>query len=119
MRIPKRVNAAWDWAEEHGRALSAGTILLIIVVGALWLPALGALVAGMVVGGVLVHWRTRKRLDGLRADNDQLLRQTGALRHRITLLEQGVREQASLTTQRLPFIPGTVELPEQPEAEAG
>lgn len=116
MRIPKRVNAVWDWAEEHGRALSAGTILLIIAVGALWLPALGALVAGAVVGGVLTHWRLKRRLERLRADNDQLLRQTGALRHRITLLEQGVREQASLTTQRLPFIPGAVELPE-PEAD--
>ncbi|WP_106400404.1 hypothetical protein [Actinocorallia populi] len=117
MRIPKRVNAAWDWAERHGRALSAGTILLIITVGALWLPALGALVAGMVVGGVLVHRRMRRRLGRLQADNDQLLRQTGALRHKIALLEQGVRRESSVTTQRLPFIPGSVELPEASEAD--
>lgn len=116
MRIPKRVDAAWDWAERHGRALSAGTILLIIAVGALWLPALGALVAGMVVGGALVRWRTRRRLARLTADNDQLLRQNGALRHKIALLERGVREQESVTTQRLPSIPGSLELPETPGA---
>lgn len=105
MRIPKRVDAAWDWAERHGRALFAGTVLLLITVGALWLPALGALVAGLVVGGALARWRSVKGLARLRADNDELLRQNGALTHRIALLEQGVKEQASLTTQRLPFIP--------------
>ncbi|GAA2731767.1 hypothetical protein [Actinocorallia aurantiaca] len=117
MRIPKRVNAVWDWAEQHGRALSAGTILLIVVVGALWLPALGALVAGMVVGGEAVRRRSRRRLERLQSDNDQLLRQNGALRHKVALLEQGIREQASLTTQRLPVIPGTVELPGSAEPD--
>ncbi|MEO3788316.1 hypothetical protein ABGB12_33735 [Actinocorallia sp. B10E7] len=117
MRIPKRVNAVWDWAEQHGRALSAGTVLLLIVAGALWLPALGALVVGTVVGGVLVRGRSKKELVRLRLDNDQLLRQNGALHHKIALLEQGVRERSSLTTQQLPFIPGTVELPESTEAD--
>jgi len=117
VRIPKRVNAVWDWAEQHGRALSAGTILLIVVVGALWLPALGALVAGMVVGGEAVRRRSRRRLERLQSDNDQLLRQNGALRHKVALLEQGIREQASLTTQRLPVIPGTVELPGSAEPD--
>ncbi|GAB3669942.1 hypothetical protein GCM10027589_38230 [Actinocorallia lasiicapitis] len=105
MRIPKRVDAAWDWAERHGRALALGILLVVAVVGALLMPAVGTLAVGMLVGGFAVHRRLTRRLARLRADNDQLLRDNGALHHRIALLERGIKQEASLSTQVLPAIP--------------
>ncbi|WP_148086135.1 hypothetical protein [Actinocorallia herbida] len=105
MRIPKSVDKAWDWAERRGKVLGAVLLLLVAGVGALWLPALGALAVGILVGALVALWRTRRTVASLRADNDQLLRENGAMRHALAALEHGVRRQGSVETQVLPFIP--------------
>ncbi|MDX6741300.1 hypothetical protein [Actinocorallia sp. A-T 12471] len=105
VRIPKSVDRAWDWAERHGKALAAVLLLLVAGAGALLLPALGALAAGILIGAVVTLWRTRRSVAALRADNDQLLRDNGALRHALAAVEHGVRKQGSVDTQVLPFIP--------------
>lgn len=105
MRIPKHVNATWDWAERHGRVLGLTTMLVLTVVGALLLPALGALAAGILVGAVVMHRRMTRRLVRAKAENDELLRENGALAHEVTLLRKGILAEQSLATQQLPFIP--------------
>ncbi|MCD0449568.1 hypothetical protein LO762_10240 [Actinocorallia sp. API 0066] len=105
VRIPRSVDRAWDRAERHGRALGAVVLLLVAGAGALWLPALGALAVGILLGAAAALWRTARRLAALRADNDELLRENGALHHRVAALERGIREHGSVETQVLPFIP--------------
>ncbi|GAB2837497.1 hypothetical protein GCM10022221_41100 [Actinocorallia aurea] len=105
VRIPKSVDKAWDWTERNGKAVGTVVLLIVAGAGALWMPALGALAAGILVGAVAVLWRTRRRVAALRADNDQLLRENGAMKHALAALEHGVRRQGSVETQVLPFIP--------------
>ncbi|GAA3241008.1 hypothetical protein [Actinocorallia longicatena] len=109
MRIPKRVDAAWDWAERHGRALTLGILVVVAVVGALVMPTLGALAVGLLIGGVVVYRRLARRIERLRADNDQLLRDNGNVHHQLALMRRGVKQESSLSTQVLPYIPDSEE----------
>ena len=116
MRIPKRVNDAWDWAEQHGRGLTITAVLLVVAVLALFLPVFAVLAAGLVAGGVAVYLRMSGRQRRLRAEIDDLLRQNGALRHERTVLASGVMAAEDHPTQALLVIPA--EEPE-PEPEPG
>lgn len=110
MRIPKRVNAVLDWMEQHFVAL--GVVVTLVVVAlvatlapvAVGFPAAG-LILGAAVGGFLVHIRMSRRLARARADNDNLLRENGALRHRNTVLASGVITREAQETQALVAIP--------------
>jgi hypothetical protein len=112
LRIPKRVNKALDWAEDHIRVITFIMILVVVSVAALWLPALAAFVLGALVGGVLVRWRLTRRLARLRSEADDLLRENGALRHEKTMLTRGVITASGQLTQKLPIIPRVDESPE-------
>ncbi|REE98691.1 hypothetical protein [Thermomonospora umbrina] len=111
MRIPKRVNAAWDWAESHGRAMAVVILLPILAVGALWSPVLAAFAVGVALGGVVTYTRLSKRIARLRGEVDELLRDNGRLRHRNTVLASGVVQAESLVTQKL------LTIPEQPDSD--
>ncbi|MFC5185157.1 hypothetical protein [Actinomadura harenae] len=137
MRIPKPVNAALDWAELHFGALAAVVALVVAAGAALALPRLVGLplagfVLGTAIGGFLVYARMSRRLARARKENDDLLRENGAMRHRNTVLSSGVITRQSQTTQALLMIPddedldgggsggtnrtqSTVQLPELPD----
>jgi hypothetical protein len=104
LRIPKRVNNALDWAEEHIRVITVVTALVVVSVAALWMPALAAFVLGVLVGGFVVRRWMARRMARLRAEADDLLRENGALRHEKTVLSQGVIASSGQLTQRLPVI---------------
>lgn len=116
MRIPKRVNDAWDWAERHIRGLTVTVVLLVVCGTVFLLPALATLVLGAAVGGALVFNRMSRRQRKLHAEIDDLLRENGALRHQRTVLASGVIAAETQTTEKIMIIPA--ELPELEEAEA-
>lgn len=110
MRIPKPVNAALDWAEQHFGAVAAVVAMVVAAAAALALPSVvglpvAALVLGTAFGGFAVYARMARRLARARRDNDDLLRENGALRHRNTILSSGVITRESQATQALLMIP--------------
>lgn len=105
MRIPKRVNDAWDWAESHGRVTALIALMPILAVGALWSPVLAAFALGALGAGVVTYLRLARRIARLRAEVDELLRETGRLRHRNTMLASGIVQAESAATQKLLSIP--------------
>src|SRR5512139_2853481 len=105
VRIPKRVNAVWDWAEDHGVAVVVTMMLLAVAATALWLPAFAAAFAGLIAGGLVVRLRMAKRAARMRAEIDELLRENGALRHQNTRMVKGAIAAGAVVTQRLPIIP--------------
>ncbi|MEV5572439.1 hypothetical protein AB0L06_20545 [Spirillospora sp. NPDC052269] len=137
MRIPKPVNAALDWAEQHFGALAALVALVVAAAAPLALPSvvglpLAGFVLGVAFGGFALYARMSRRLARARKENDDLLRENGALRHRNTVLSSGVITRQSQTTQALLMIPDdedetggssngrkdsqrTVQLPELPD----
>ncbi len=117
MRIPKRVNDAWDWAEHHIRGLTITAILVVVGVLALFLPVFAVLAAGLVAGGVAVYLRMSGRQRRLRAEIDELLRQNGALRHQRTVLASGVMAAEEHPTQALMVIPAA-EDEDEPEPDS-
>ncbi|MFC4911543.1 hypothetical protein [Actinomadura gamaensis] len=110
MRIPKPVNAALDWAEQHFGALAAVVALVVAAGAALALPRsvglpVAGLVLGLALGGFAVFVRMSRRLARARKENDDLLRENGALRHRNTILSSGVITREAQATQALLMIP--------------
>jgi hypothetical protein len=105
VKIPRRVNAALDWAAGHSRVVLVVLPLLVASVAALWMPALAAFAVGLGVGGVAVHVRMSARVARLRAEADDLLRENGALRHQKTLIAKATVTSGSVLTQRMPSIP--------------
>lgn len=105
MKIPRRLNAALDWAVGNARAILIILPLLVAAVAVLWIPALAAFAVGVGVGGVAVHVRMSKRVARLHAEADDLLRENGALRHQKTVIAKASVTSGSLLTQRLPVIP--------------
>lgn len=105
MRIPRRVNAAWDWLEKHVSIIWAVAIAVSVVATARWVPELAAFILGAAVSGFVVRLRMAARVTKLRSEADDLLRENGALRHEKTMLASGVLSKQSLLTQRLPMIP--------------
>ncbi|SEF88046.1 hypothetical protein SAMN04489712_102365 [Thermomonospora echinospora] len=105
MRIPKRVNAAWDWAESHGRVMALVFLLPILAVGALWSPVLAAFALGAAGGGMVTYTRLSKRITRLRGEVDDLLRECGRLRHRNNMLASGIVQNDVMVTQKLLSIP--------------
>ncbi|ACY99344.1 MULTISPECIES: hypothetical protein [Thermomonospora] len=106
MRIPKPVNAVWDWAEEHGRLMAMLVLLPVLTIGALWAPSLAAFAIGVTVGVMVTYTRLSRRITRLRAEVDELLRDNGRLRHRNTMLESGIVREETVVTQKLLTIPG-------------
>ncbi|WP_433334219.1 hypothetical protein [Spirillospora sp. CA-294931] len=113
MRIPKRVNAVLDWAEQHVGALAVVIALVVAMVAVaaatlaptlIGLPAAG-FVLGAAFGAFAVHLRMNKRVMRVRREVDDLLRENGALRHRNTVLASGVITREAQTTQALVAIP--------------
>lgn len=117
MKIPKRVNTAWDWAEKHSRILGVIAVLVVAALTALWLPALAALFVGVFVGAVAVHRRMMARVRRLRAEMDDLLRENGALRHEKTVLASGVIAAESQPTAALLVIPEVEPKPSDQETK--
>jgi len=105
VRIPKRVNAVLDRVEQHLGALAAVVALAAAAAAAMWIPVLSGFILGLAVGGFLVHLRTAKRITRLRRENDDLLRENGALRHRNTVLASGIITKEAQVTQALLQIP--------------
>jgi hypothetical protein len=104
VKIPKPVNAAWDWVEDHVRLIALVVAVMIAASTVLWIPLLAAFVVGATVGGVVVQLRMAARVTRLRDETDDLLRENGALRHEKTVLASGVISSQALLTQRLPMI---------------
>ncbi|MDN3354788.1 hypothetical protein [Actinomadura sp. DC4] len=109
MKIPRRVNAALDWAAGNARLILIVLPLAVAAVAVLFVPALAAFAVGVVVGGVVVHIQMRARVARLRAEADELLRENGALRHQKTVIAKEVAKETAATesvlTQKLPSIP--------------
>jgi hypothetical protein len=108
VKIPRRVNAAWDWVEHHGKVRWVVAIVITVaavVATARWVPELSTFILGAAVSGAYVRSRMAAREARLRAEVDDLLRSNGALRHEKTMLANGVLSSQSLLTQRLPMIP--------------
>lgn len=105
MKIPKRVNAAWDWAERNIRILAIIIAAVIVAGSVMFVPVLASFVLGLVAGGLIVNQRKNKRLARQRSDVDNLLRENGALRHRNTVLASGVLTAESRMTQQIMIIP--------------
>jgi hypothetical protein len=105
VKIPRRLNAALDWAADNVRAILIALPLAVAAAAVLWMPALAAFAMGVGVGGVAVHIRMSARVARLRAEADDLLRENGALRHEKTMIAKGTVASGSLLTQRLPSIP--------------
>lgn len=104
MRIPRRVNALWDWAEANALVTAVVVMLVVVALTALWLPAFAAAFAGVLAGGLAVYARMTRRAARLRAEIDDLLRENGALRHQKTALVKGAISAEALATQKLPVI---------------
>ena len=111
MKIPRRVNATWDWVERHVGIIWAVAAMAIAAATARWVPALGAFILGAAVSGLVVRARMGARVAKLRAEADDLLRENGALRHEKTVLASGVLSAQSVLTRKLPMIP------QRPDAE--
>lgn len=111
MRIPRRVNTAWDWVEQHVSMVWVIATVAGVAATVRWIPALAAFILGAAVSGFVVRLRMAARVAALRAETDDLLRENGALRHEKTVLTSGVIAAQSVLTQRLPMIP------EPPDAE--
>lgn len=109
MKIPKRVNTAWDWAEKHFKVLAVIVVLLAAAGAGLILPALAALLLGMVGGAVVVHRRMSRRLRRLRTELDDVLRENGALRHQKTVLASGVIAAEAQPTAAILMIPSELD----------
>jgi hypothetical protein len=105
VKIPRRLNAALDWAASKIRIISIVLLLAVAAVTAPWMPALAAFVVGAGVGGVVVHVRMSARVARLRAEADDLLRENGALRHRSRVTARATVASESVLTQKLPSIP--------------
>ena len=105
LRIPKRVDTAWTWLERHGRVTVIAMALGSASVAAVFLPALAALIAGLVIGGMAVQIRMSRRVARLRAEIDDLLRETGSLRHQKNVLGSGAIEAQTKITEKLIVIP--------------
>jgi hypothetical protein len=108
VKIPRRVNAAWDWVDKHVRirwVVATVAAVAAVVATAPWVPELSAFILGAAVSGAVVRSRMAVRAAKLRAEVDDLLRANGALRHEKTMLASGVLSAQSLLTQRLPMIP--------------
>jgi hypothetical protein len=105
VKIPRRLNAALDWATDHARIILTVVPLVVAAVAVLWMPAVAAFVVGIGVGGVTVHYRMSARVARLRAEADDLLRENGALRHEKTLIAKTADPSGSVLTQKLPSIP--------------
>jgi hypothetical protein len=105
VKIPRRLNAALDWAAAHARVILIVVPLAVAAVAVLWMPTLAALAVGVGVGAVAVHYRMSRRVNRLRAEADDLLRENGALRHQRTVLARRGGASESVLTQRLPSIP--------------
>jgi hypothetical protein len=117
VKIPKRVNTAWDWVEKHFTALAFIAVLLVAAGTALVLPTLAALVLGGFAGAVAVHRRMSRRVRRLRAELDDLLRENGALRHQKAVLASGVIAAAAQPTAALLMIPAELDEHAEPSAE--
>jgi hypothetical protein len=117
VKIPKRVNTAWDWVDKHIRILRIIAVLVVAALTSLWLPALAALVVGVFVGGVAVQRRMMPRVRRLRAEVDDLLRENGALRHEKTVLASGVIAAQSQPTTALLVIPEAEPKPSDQETK--
>ena len=108
MRIPRRLNAALDWAAGNVRVILVVLPLVVAAIVVLWMPALAAFALGVGVGGVVVHIRMSAKVARLRAEADDLLRENGALRHEKTVIAKTTAREAvseSVLTQKLPSIP--------------
>jgi fatty acid desaturase len=105
VKIPKRLNAALDWAAAKTRSILIVLLLVVAAVGALWMPTLAAFAVGLGIGGVAVHIRMTAKVDRLRADLDDLLRENGALRHEKTVIARATVASESVLTQKMPSIP--------------
>jgi hypothetical protein len=105
LRIPKRVDTAWDWLERHGRVTVIAMALGSASVAAVFLPALAALIAGLVIGGMAVQIRMGRRVARLRAEIDDLLRETGSLRHQKNVRDSRAIEAQTKITEKLIIIP--------------
>jgi hypothetical protein len=116
MRIPKRVDAALGRLERHGIALTLTAVLVIAAASVRWLPALATFILGGTLGGLLIHLRSSRHLRRARRENDELLRQNGALRHRNTVLSGGVIARGSQMTEALVAIPDDVGFSEDPQS---
>ncbi|GAA2291690.1 hypothetical protein GCM10010402_57680 [Actinomadura luteofluorescens] len=123
MRIPKRVNTVLDWVEQHLLAFAVVVALVVVaLVSTLAPPAVGLPVAGFVLGaaagGLVVHLRLSRRIARARSDNDNLLRENGALRHRNTVLASGVITREAQETQALVAIPedDLLDAPDDPQS---
>ncbi|MEV0661005.1 hypothetical protein ACIBI3_10415 [Actinomadura luteofluorescens] len=123
MRIPKRVNTVLDWVEQHLLAFAVVVALVVVaLVSTLAPPAVGLPVAGFVLGaaagGLVVHLRMSRRIARARSDNDNLLRENGALRHRNTVLASGVITREAQETQALVAIPedDLLDAPDDPQS---
>src|SRR2546423_9616237 len=57
VRIPKRVNDAWDWAERHAKGLTVTVILIVVAASSLFVPTLAVLILGGVAGASLPYPR--------------------------------------------------------------
>jgi len=104
VKIPRRLNAALDWAATHSRAILIVVPLAVAVLAVLWMPALAAFAVGVGAGGLAVHYRMSARVARLRAEADDLLRENGALRHEKTVIAKGTGTSESVLTQKLPSI---------------
>ena len=105
MKIPRRVNAALDWVADHARVVLIVVPLVVAAIAVLWMPAVAALVVGVGVGSVAVHFRMSRRVARLRGEVDDLLRENGALRHRRNMIARANVTSESVLTQKLPAIP--------------
>jgi hypothetical protein len=105
VKIPRRLNAALDWASNNARAILIVLPLAVAAAAALWMPALAAFAVGVGVGGVAIHIRMSAKVARLRAEADDLLRENGALRHEKTMITKGNAASGALLTQKLPSIP--------------
>lgn len=110
MRIPKRVNAALDWMEQHYLALGVLVALVAVALAMLLLPSsvgrpAASFILGLAIGGFTVHVRSSRRVRRARAEVDNLLRENGLLRHRNTVLASGVITREAQETQALMSIP--------------
>jgi hypothetical protein len=109
VKIPKRVNTAWDWAEKHFKVLAVIVVVLAAAGAGLILPALAALLLGVVAGAVVVHRRMSRRIRRLRTELDDLLRENGALRHQRTVLASGVIAAEAQPTAAILVIPSELD----------